>query len=118
LGRRFVNPSNIIEVHGVSERVPWYGWQRWRKRARHQLREHPLCAMCLQQGIVVPATVADHVVPHKQNQRAFWFGTLQSLCAAHHNITKQLIELHGYSTDVDADGWPIDRRHPANRIRN
>jgi hypothetical protein len=114
----FVCPHQIVEVLTLSERVPWYGWQRWRKRARHQLREHPLCAMCLQQGIVVPATVADHVVPHKQNQRAFWFGTLQSLCTAHHNSTKQLVELYGYSTDVDADGWPTDRRHPANKLRN
>jgi hypothetical protein len=74
--------------------------------------------MCLQQGVVCPATVADHVQAHRRNQRAFWFGTLQSLCAAHHNSSKQLVELHGYSTDVDADGWPLDRNHPANRQRS
>ena len=95
----------------------WYGRQRWRIRARRQLREHPLCNKCLQRGHVVPATVADHVTPHRGDQQAFWFGQLQSLCAPCHSRFKQIEEVHGYSTDIDADGWPIDPRHPANAGR-
>ena len=94
--------------------VRWYGLRRWRNRARHQLREHPLCAMCLRDGIVTPAYAADHVEPHRGNEHSFWNGALQSLCMTHHNVTKQREELDGYTSNVDADGWPIDPRHPSN----
>jgi hypothetical protein len=96
------------------KRPRWYGTQRWRKRARHQLREHPLCAMCLRSGQVTPARVADHVTPHYGNQKAFWFGELQSLCITHHDLTKRRVEVWGYACDVDGDGWPTDPKHPAN----
>jgi len=45
--------------------LKWYHTQRWRRRAALQLKLNPLCAICLQTGQVVPATEADHVVPHK-----------------------------------------------------
>lgn len=80
----------------MSERQPWYGMQRWRRIARRQLREHPLCALCLQQGKVVPASVADHVKPHRGDQASFWAGALQSLCEPHHNVTKQREEIQSY----------------------
>lgn len=96
------------------KRVRWYGTQRWRKRARQQLREHPLCAMCLSAGQVIPASVADHIAPHHGNQKAFWFGALQSLCVSHHDVTKRRAELWGYACDVGPDGWPLDPKHPAN----
>jgi 5-methylcytosine-specific restriction enzyme A len=99
------------------KRLRWYGTQRWRKRARYQLRQYPLCAMCLRDGQVHPAKVADHVTPHKGNERAFWFGELQSLCIAHHDITKRREEMFGYASDVDRDGWPVDPKHPANLTR-
>ena len=90
----------------------WYGSQRWRNRARHQLRLHPLCVMCLAQDQVVPATVADHIIPHKGNERLFWEGELQSLCATHHSASKQQAEKHGFYNDIGPDGWPLDPRHP------
>src|SRR6266404_1730756 len=31
----------------------------------HQLRIEPLCRLCLEAGRVTPATVADHVTPHR-----------------------------------------------------
>jgi 5-methylcytosine-specific restriction protein A len=90
----------------------WYGTQRWRRRARAQLREHPLCASCLQLGKVVPATVADHIVPHRGDERLFHEGALQSLCAYHHSGTKQQREVRGYATDIGLDGYPLDPMHP------
>jgi hypothetical protein len=39
-------------------------------------------AICLEKGQVVPATDADHIVPHKGNEWAFWYGDLQSLCGS------------------------------------
>ena len=68
--------------------------------------------MCLKEGWVKPATVADHVVPHRGNERLFWFGELQSLCEQHHNKTKKDIEDKGFSTDIGVDGYPLDQRHP------
>jgi len=42
----------------------WYSMQRWRRRAKHQLRAEPLCCLCKTKGLIVPATVADHFPPH------------------------------------------------------
>jgi len=45
---------------------------RWRRARAAFLAEHPLCAACQALGRVVPATVVDHVVPHRGDQRLFW----------------------------------------------
>ena len=45
---------------------------RWRRARAAFLAQHPLCAACRAQGRVVPATVVDHVVPHRGDQRLFW----------------------------------------------
>ena len=43
---------------------------RWRRARAAFLARHPLCAACRAQGRVVPATVVDHVVPHRGDQGA------------------------------------------------
>ena len=93
-----------------------YDSLRWRKIARQQLRDHPLCCMCLAEAQVVPATICDHVEPHKGNPEMFWLGKIQSLCIDHHNGTKQQSEKRGYHTDIGIDGWPKDLNHPVNKI--
>jgi HNH endonuclease len=55
----------------------------WRKRAKHQLRSQPLCEMCLKDGRINAATIADHIEPHKGDEQKFFFGELQSLCKLH-----------------------------------
>jgi 5-methylcytosine-specific restriction protein A len=95
-----------------------YGSQRWRRQAKRQLRDHPLCAMCLTSGLVVPAQEADHITRHKGDPHAFWNGLLQSLCRACHEAKtaqEEGRERRGFSLDVDGDGWPLDPDHPANR---
>lgn len=63
--------------------------------------------MCLQQEIVEPATVADHMVPHRGEADLFWYGELQSLCASCHSSDKQAEE-HGKTVvRFGADGWPL-----------
>ncbi|OPY74936.1 MAG: HNH endonuclease [Syntrophorhabdus sp. PtaU1.Bin153] len=94
---------------------PWYHTSRWRKRRARQIVEHPLCAMCEQQGRVTAATIADHVVPHRGDAEKFWNGELQSLCATCHSARKQMQEKHGYSQGCDVDGNPTDDQHPWNR---
>jgi len=50
------------------------------------LKQHPLCAECERQGRVTPATVVDHVVPHKGDRIKFWDrNSWQSLCAFCHS---------------------------------
>jgi 5-methylcytosine-specific restriction endonuclease McrA len=96
-----------------NEANPWYGLMRWKKRRRAQLRKHPLCKICLEsRGLVVPACVVDHVVPHGGDRKKFEFGALQSLCKQCHDSVKHTIDQRGYSTEIGADGWPIDERHP------
>ena len=45
---------------------------RWRRVRAAFLAQHPLCAACRAQGRVVPATVVDHIVPHRGDQTLFW----------------------------------------------
>jgi 5-methylcytosine-specific restriction enzyme A len=44
----------------------------WRRARAAFLAQHPLCAACRALGRVVPATVVDHVVPHRGDQKLFW----------------------------------------------
>ena len=98
---------------------PWRGWYaltRWRKRRRHQLYLEPYCRLCRQRGVLRAAEIVDHVRHHGGNWNAFWLGDLQSLCKPCHDGSKNLVELYGYDPKaVDADGWPSDPNHPANR---
>lgn len=59
---------------------------KWRKARIRWLQEHPLCVTCDAEGRVVAATVVDHIVPHKGDQRLFWDRrNWQSLCKYHHD---------------------------------
>jgi 5-methylcytosine-specific restriction endonuclease McrA len=81
---------------------------RWQKVRRAHLRKQPLCEACFAKGKTVPATVADHVVPHGGDWNQFWIGELQSLCAAYHNGDKQSLDRTGRPrVTIGADGWPV-----------
>ena len=87
----------------------WYKTARWQKhRARH-LALNPLCVMCVSEGRTTAARVADHVVPHRGDETAFWDGELQALCFAHHNSDAQRAERGGrYRRQIGNDGWPVE----------
>jgi 5-methylcytosine-specific restriction protein A len=74
--------------------------------------------MCKAAGRVTPATVADHIEPHRGDPDRFWNGKLQSLCDRRpwrcHSSVKQSEEALGYSEAIGEDGHPIDPRHPWN----
>ena len=75
---------------------------RWRIRSKHFLQRNPLCVMCEKEGKLTVATIVDHIRPHRGDPVLFndvrnW----QPLCKAHHDRTKQRIDVHGYSTEVD-----------------
>jgi hypothetical protein len=94
-----------------------YNSGRWRRIARAQVAAEPFCRMCAERGLVVPATVADHIERHNGDLNKFWLGKLQSLCASCHSGDKRSEERKGYRPDIGEDGWPLDPRHPANQIR-
>jgi len=59
---------------------------RWRKARITYLRSNPLCVHCLTEGKTTAASVVDHIVPHKGDQKLFWAkNNWQALCTAHHN---------------------------------
>ena len=59
---------------------------KWRRARKLFLQRHPLCANCLSQGVLTPATVVDHIVPHRGDHRLFWDEqNWQPLCKACHD---------------------------------
>ena len=63
------------------------GYSRsWQKASKQFLMEHPLCVQCMADGRYVRATVVDHIVPHRGDQKLFWDrSNWQALCKAHHD---------------------------------
>ena len=60
---------------------------KWRKARALYLQQHPLCAECRRNGTLTPATVVDHIVPHRGDKALFWDQqNWQPLCVHHHNI--------------------------------
>lgn len=83
----------------------WYKTARWRRIRERQLSAEPLCRMCRPRP--VPATICDHVEPHRGDEHKFWNGPFQSLCKPHHDGEKQSIEKGGTPKQrIDEDGWP------------
>lgn len=91
---------------GSAQRGYGYKWQQ--ARVAH-LSSHPLCVMCEQHGKIKAADVVDHIVPHKGDQALFWdAGNWQSLCKAHHDGDKKLIEAGKTPRQTTGrDGWPV-----------
>lgn len=45
---------------------------RWRKARAAFLQRNPLCAECRKNGVLTPATVVDHIIPHRGDLKLFW----------------------------------------------
>lgn len=106
-----------VVCHPAMGRV--YDLRQWRDQcAPFVLADEPWCRFCLALGCLTPATVVDHIVPARLNpDLAFERSNLQALCKAHHDSAKQQQECRGYHGELDAQGYPIDPAHPANRPR-
>ena len=73
----------------------------WKKHRDQFLLEHPLCVECRRKGYVMPATVVDHIIPHKGDKDLFWNkSNWQSLCETHHNIKTATEDRGGWSPAV------------------
>ena len=88
-----------------------YG-SRWQKARHSFLISHPLCAMHLERGEVVPASVVDHIIPHRGDNALCWdHDNWQALCAECHDRHKQRAEKSGKQVGCNLDGIPDDPRH-------
>jgi len=96
---------------------------RWDKARLTFLKSNPLCKICLKQSRAEPATVVDHIKPHKLKealkggdakqiaaaQKLFWDkSNWQGLCKQHHDSTKQREEKRGHIIGCDENGLPLD----------
>ena len=76
-------PMHPEEVRSAGSRG--YG-RAWQKARKEYLTAHPLCVECMKEGRYVKATVVDHIVPHRGDQKLFWDRpNWQSLCVSCHN---------------------------------
>ena len=90
--RAYDQRRNETQLHRA-----WYSLALWRRRRAHQLANEPLCCTCTEAGRVTPATIADHIVPHRGDWALFVGGELQSLCKHHHDSAKHAEENVQYS---------------------
>jgi 5-methylcytosine-specific restriction endonuclease McrA len=87
----------------------------WRKLRKIQLKKEPFCRFCFKMGRLTPATVADHIVPIREDAgRRLDPDNLQSLCAQCHDSLKQRMESESFSP-VGTNGFPISKNHPWNK---
>ena len=95
---------------------PWrklYNTKEWHRLRHYQLKKEPLCAMCLKAGKYTPATIVDHVVPHKGDEALFFDpNNLQSLDKLCHDSAKQKAEKRGVAEiGCGEDGLPLSKDH-------
>jgi 5-methylcytosine-specific restriction endonuclease McrA len=81
---------------------------KWTKARDAFLDQHPLCVECSKKDYINPATVVDHIIPHKGDKVLFWDETnWQPLCETHHNIK---------TATEDRGSWsPVAKQVKANR---
>jgi len=59
---------------------------RWQKARKEFLSHNPLCVACYEEGIFTPATVVDHIDPHKGDKDKFWDkSNWQPMCSPCHS---------------------------------
>jgi hypothetical protein len=91
----------------VSQHNHLYQCKAWKDLRRGQLSREPLCRYCKSRGIIEPATICDHVIPHRGDVAMFWAGPFQSLCKACHDSDKAREEQGGEAKPfIGLDGWP------------
>lgn len=75
------------EVDGRRAKTAERGYgSKWRTARAVFLSAHPLCAECERNGFVTAATVVDHIVPHRGDDKLFWSrSNWQALCASCHS---------------------------------
>lgn len=93
-------------------RAQLYG-RRWREARVAFLAEHPLCAICEQQGRTTVSQEVHHNPAHNGDPERFWdVATWVPLCAEHHRTAGREQDLKGHHSLIGLSGEPIDEKHP------
>lgn len=89
---------------------------KWQKARLTFLAANPVCIRCEARGIMTPATVVNHRIPHRGDLKLFWNRrNWEAVCKPHHDGEIQSEERSGIVRGVDASGRPTDPSHPWNR---
>lgn len=68
---------------------------RWRKARARFLKVNPLCVSCQLENKLVKATVVDHVIPHRGDEKLFWDeSNWQALCKKCHDRKTRTKDQH------------------------
>ena len=101
----------------MSEYAWMYKTKMWRKLREAHISKQPLCQSCMRHGRVKAANVVHHVDAHRGRWHLFVEpNNLESVCDHCHNSEMQHEEKNGYNDTIGNNGWPIDPRHPHNKI--
>ena len=95
-----------------ASRAEWhalYNRKVWKQTRLAVLQESPLCVRCMKLGRSIPATVVDHIIPHRGDETLFFDrDNLQSLCKPCHDGWKHRVEIGALEKhEFGADGFPI-----------
>lgn len=94
-------------------RHQFYFTNTWKRMRKQYISEHPLCCRCEELGLVVLATLVDHIVEIEDNpELKDDYSNLQSMCHACHNVKtgeaarerKKNAVLKGIGRDINS-GW-------------
>lgn len=101
-----------------------YDKARWKKRRKVFLDAHPVCAACEEHGVLAPATIVDHKIPHNDNYELFFDeDNWQAMCKPCHD-SKTFRQDGAFGNKAigghraygfDANGMPIDSKHHWNK---
>lgn len=112
---KYTEPSGRKDYRPRYATKPWkalYSTKRWKAIRSQRLNEDPLCKYCMDRGKATPATIIDHINPHRGDEALFFnYLNTQSLCKACHDSVKQSFEKTGTMKGCNKDGMPIDIGH-------
>ena len=83
--RPWMKERKAFSGERVAPNRSFYHSSAWRALRNRFIADHPLCAECLEKGVITPATVVDHIKPINEGGEPLDENNLQSLCARCHN---------------------------------
>ena len=82
-GQKYCEEHKPLHSKPAAERGYGYNW--W-KASKEFLVRHLMCMKCRDKGNLMKATVVDHIIPYRGDQKLFWDqNNWQSLCKKHHD---------------------------------
>ena len=87
VGRRWANREDERQYDRQRGSAAQRGYDgKWQQARKGYLARHPLCVECEKQGKITPATVVDHIIPHRGDRALFWdTNNWQPLCKSCHD---------------------------------